>query len=104
MDLQITVVVSAVILLISLIAFPKFRTEVFLAIQKIRKMITSKRFLVMAIATWFNYKGIDIDSSWIWLAGFYIGIDTMQNHDVFKAFSEFIRTRKGKAIPESAEK
>lgn len=56
--------------------------------------ITSKRFIVLMIATYFVYKGIRIDPNWLWLAGFFIGIDTMQNNKVFTAFADFIRTNK----------
>ncbi len=56
--------------------------------------LTSKRFIVLMIATWFVYKGIDIDPNWMYLAGFFISIDTLQNHNVFSAFAEFLKTNR----------
>lgn len=69
------------------------------AIDKLMQNLTSKRFITLMIATWFVYKGIAIDTNWMLLAGFYVGVDTIQNHGVFAAFADFLRNKpvKGQA-------
>lgn len=68
-------------------------------IKKLLQNLTSKRFITLMIATWFVYKGIAIDTNWLILAGFYVGVDTAQNHGVFTAFSDYLRNKtvKGQA-------
>jgi len=65
------------------------------AAKKIITSLTSKRFLVLMLATWFVFKDIKIDPNWLILAGFFIGIDTMQNNQVFTALADFLKNRKG---------
>lgn len=66
------------------------------SIAKVLTFSTSKRFIVLMIATWFVYKKVTIDPYWILLAGFFIGIDTLQNHGFFMALSEYIKNVKPK--------
>lgn len=67
------------------------------ALQKTLINITSKRFITLMIATWFQYSGIDIDPNWLVLAGFYIGVDTMRNDGLFSAFSAYLTKNEAKA-------
>ncbi len=66
------------------------------SVAKVLTISTSKRFIVLMIATWFVYKRVPIDPYWILLSGFFIGIDTLQNHGFFNALSEYIKTVKTK--------
>lgn len=64
--------------------------------KKLVTIATSKRFLTLMVATWFVYEGKAIDPNWLLLAGFFIGIDTLQNNQVFIALAEYLKTVKKK--------
>ena len=78
----------------ALFIFNRTREALFAAIEKLFEILVSKRFITLMIATWFVYKDIDISTGWLALAGFYIGVDTMQNNGVFHGFADFLKNRK----------
>jgi len=83
------------IFLVGILFFSKGGRDILLESSKrVFTAVTSKRFIVLMIATWFVKEEIAIDANWLWLAGFYIGIDTAQNHGVFSAFADFLKNKK----------
>jgi len=86
--------VIIVLLVLYILAVKDGRVALAVFIKKILEIATSKRFITLMIATWFVFKRVPIDSNWLILAGFFIGVDTMQNNGMFTAFSEFIKNKK----------
>ncbi len=68
------------------------RPMLFKAVEKLTTIATSKRFLTLAIATWFVYKNITIDPNWLLFAGFYVGMDTVHNSGLLKAVASKYKT------------
>ena len=87
-----------IIAFILLLFFYRETREILLAgFKKLVTIATSKRFITLMIATWFVYKNVTIDPNWLLLAGFFIGIDTLQNNQVFTALAEYLKNaRKSK--------
>jgi len=70
------------------------REQLTTAIGKFFEICVSKRFITLMIATWFVYAKVKIDPNWLILAGFYIGVDTMQNNGLFGAFADYVKNKK----------
>jgi len=88
------------ILFIALLVTKQGRKAIEQSSAKFLQILTSKRFLTLMIATWFVYREIKIDPNWLLLAGFFIGLDTVNNNGVFSAFAEYLRNKKVK-VPDN---
>ena len=73
------------------------------AYKKMATNLTSKRFITLAIATWFVYTGTDINPNWLLLAGFYIGIDYAKHEGILKALAVMISNLTPKSLPLAEE-
>lgn len=85
---------ALIIWAVALLLFKGGRKILLDAADSVSKAITSKRFIVLMIATWFVYRKLTIDPNWLMLAGFYISVDTLQNHEVFSALATWIKSPK----------
>lgn len=85
----------AVSLIINIASFFRGNRETLAkGFSKMVANLTSKRFIVLAVATFFVYSEIQIDANWLILAAVYIGLDTAQNGGVFAALAEKLRAAK----------
>ncbi len=68
------------------------RPVIISGVKKLVENATSKRFIVLMIATWFVYKQIPIDGNWLILAGAYIGLDTINKAGILTSLSTKIKS------------
>jgi hypothetical protein len=67
------------------------RPVIISGVEKLIENATSKRFIVLMIATWFVYQKIPIDGNWLVLAGAYIGLDTINKAGILTSLSDKIK-------------
>ncbi len=97
MTSQWIIVQLALALVLLVLSFNSAMKPVWVAAyRKAVENITSKRFTVLMIATWFVYKGIAIDGNWMILAAAYIGMDTAHKAGVLAALADKLRNNNGK--------
>ena len=97
MTSQWIIVQLALALVLLVLSFNSAMKPVWLAAyRKVVESVTSKRFTVLMIATWFVYKGIPIDGNWLLLAAVYIGLDTAHKAGVLSALAESLKGEKKK--------
>lgn len=100
MSWQLIVEIIIAGLLLVLLLRPEVRPVFVDGLKKLVQNSTSKRFIVLMIATWFVYRQIPIDGNWLVLAGAYIGLDTINKAGVFGALADKIKSNETNANKE----